>query len=61
MTTTWWNRASISSSWVGTRYGGSYLTDVNWVFITDVQWRRIVVKVLWGNLPFEKWNSRTII
>ncbi len=59
--TTYNLRPAITSSYNLTRIGGAYLVTSIWEYITTSIGERIIVRVRWGTLPLDNYNTRDII
>lgn len=54
MTTTYRTRHTNKLWW-------AYLQDNNWNYILTKSWSRIIVKVIWWDLPITLWTERPTI
>lgn len=61
MPTNYITRSDITSSYNLTRIGGAYLLTSLWEYITTSAGERIIVRVRWGTLPLDNYNTRDII
>lgn len=56
----WVKRNKPTTNWLHTRIWWAYLTDINWLFITWVDWKKIVVRVPWWILQTTIWTKRIL-